>query len=486
LGISVLSSFELIEFNEFTLLFSGFILTLSVYHFLLYFQHKDRTYLFYSFYTFLIFSSSYPDIETTLSSTVLSNFDPYFNLVVIPREWIYNTLYLLFAKTLVEFHIYKPKWNKVLNISIIVYFVVLFSIMTYGSLTGNYAVIGQFYNYFFSPTIPILALISFYLLYKMDTILKYYIIIGSFIYMIFAETAFFFTEDVQRATVIFYIGVIIENVLFSLALGAKQKIILKDKNIAQGKLITQLKENEKLKDEIHEKLEENIVSLNKQAELDKLEKELAELKITFLRSQMNPHFIFNSLNSIKLYIINNEKKNAIYYLNKFSKLIRKILATTKEKEISLADEIETSDLYLKIENIRFENEIEFEYNIGKDLNLNTIKVPSLILQPFLENAIWHGLATKEGSKKLTINIINKNDDFIEINIIDNGVGREKATELKQQKKINRDSLGLFITKERLNNYYISRQENYSLKFIDLKNEGNDSLGTKVVLKIPQR
>ena len=486
MGISVLSSFELIEFNEFTLLFSGFILTLSVYHFLLYFQHKDRTYLFYSFYTFLIFSSSYPDIETTLSSTVLSNFDPYFNLVVIPREWIYNTLYLLFAKTLVEFHIYKPKWNKVLNISIIVYFVVLFSIMTYGSLTGNYAVIGQFYNYFFSPTIPILALISFYLLYKMDTILKYYIIIGSFIYMIFAETAFFFTEDVQRATVIFYIGVIIENVLFSLALGAKQKIILKDKNIAQGKLITQLKENEKLKDEIHEKLEENIVSLNKQAELDKLEKELAELKITFLRSQMNPHFIFNSLNSIKLYIINNEKKNAIYYLNKFSKLIRKILATTKEKEISLADEIETSDLYLKIENIRFENEIEFEYNIGKDLNLNTIKVPSLILQPFLENAIWHGLATKEGSKKLTINIINKNDDFIEINIIDNGVGREKATELKQQKKINRDSLGLFITKERLNNYYISRQENYSLKFIDLKNEGNDSLGTKVVLKIPQR
>ena len=175
LGISLFLSFETIEFREFTLLFSGFILTLSIYHFLLYFQHKDRTYLFYSLYTFLIFTSSYPDIETTFSTSVLSNLDPYFNLVVIPREWIYNTLYLLFAKTLVEFHIYKPKWNKVLNISIIVYFVVIFSIMSYGFLTGNYAVIGEFYNYFFSPTIPILALISFYHLYKMDTVLKYYI-----------------------------------------------------------------------------------------------------------------------------------------------------------------------------------------------------------------------------------------------------------------------------------------------------------------------
>ena len=304
--------------------------------------------------------------------------------------------------------------------------------------------------------------------------------------MIFAETAFFFTEDVQRATVIFYIGVIIENILFSLALGAKQKIILNDKNIVQGELITQLKENEKLKDEIREKLEENIVSLNKQADVDKLEKELAELKITFLRSQMNPHFIFNSLNSIKLYIINNEKKNAIYYLNKFSKLIRKILATTKEKEISLADEIETSDLYLKIENIRFENEIEYEHNIDETLNLNTLKVPSLILQPFLENAIWHGLATKEGSKKLKINIKNINDDFIEISITDNGIGREKATELKQRKTINRDSLGLLITEERLNNYYSSHQESYSLKFIDLKNESNAPIGTKVILKLPQR
>ena len=184
---------ELIEFNDFTLLFSGFLLTLSVYHFLLYFQHKDRVYLYYSLYTFLIFSSSYPNIETTISKDLFSNSDPYFNLVIIPREWIYNTLYLIFAKTLVEFHKYKPKWNEKLNFSIVLYFIVLIISIIIGIFTGNYTAIQYSYMYFFSPTIPILALISFYHLFTMDTVLKYYLIAGSFIYMIMAETAFYIT-----------------------------------------------------------------------------------------------------------------------------------------------------------------------------------------------------------------------------------------------------------------------------------------------------
>lgn len=480
----MLFGFELMEFDKFTLFFSGFILTLSVYHFLLYFQHKDKTYLFYSFYTLLVFSSSYPHIETTLSSSVLSNFDPHFNMVVIPREWAYNTLYLLFAKTLVEFHIYKPKWNKILNISIVIYLSVLLLLMVYCSITGAYYIMGKFYNYFFSPTIPILALISFYHLYKMDTVLKYYIIPGSFIYMILAETAFYFTEGFQQATVLFYIGVIIENVLFSLALGAKQKIILKDKNSAQKKLILQLKENEKLKDEIHKKLEQDIIILNKQAELDKLEHELTELKMSFLRSQMNPHFIFNSLNSIKLYIINNEKENAIYYLNKFSKLIRKILASTKEKDIPLSEELETVELYVKIENIRFENQIEFNITIDNQVNLNTIKIPCLVLQPYLENAIWHGLATKEGAKKLEIIVDKENDTFVVITIIDNGIGRTKAAELRNNKTLKRKSMGLIITKERLNNYYNLYQNKVSYKILDLMDNNKNPKGTKVILKLP--
>ena len=116
-------------------------------------------------------------------------------------------------------------------------------------------------------------------------------------------------------------------------------------------------------------------------------KKILTLEQDMLRSQMNPHFIFNSLNSIKLYIINNEKENAVYYLNKFSKLIRKILIASKEKETCLQEELDTMQLYMNIENMRFDNEIEFKINVDEAINTEVTKVPSLILQPFLENAL---------------------------------------------------------------------------------------------------
>ena len=116
----------------------------------------------------------------------------------------------------------------------------------------------------------------------------------------------------------------------------------------------------------------------------KNKKKLLTLEQSMLRSQMNPHFLFNSLNSIKLYIINNEKKNAVYYLNKFSKLVRKILEASSLKEISLAEELETIELYMNIENIRFSNEINFDISIEDGIDTHAIKIPSLILQPFLE------------------------------------------------------------------------------------------------------
>ncbi len=488
---NIFNTLKIISFDDFTLLFAGFLLTLSVYHFLLYFQHKDRVYLYYSFYTFLIFTSSYPDIETTISKDLFSNNDPYFNLVIIPREWIYNTLYLIFAKTLVEFDKYKPKWNRILNYSIVVYFVVLAISIIIGGFTGNFTAIRVSYIYFFSPTIPVLALVSFYHLYTMDTVLKYYLITGSFIYMVFAETAFYLTPDEQTATIIFYIGVIIENMLFSMALGAKQKSILEDKNVSQDKLIKQLRENETLKRESHLQLEHNIELLSKQAKEEKFErvkaryeKELTELKMSSLRSQMNPHFIFNSLNSIKLYIINNEKENAVYYLNKFSKLIRKILATTQEKEITLADEIETMELYLKIENIRFNNKIEYDITIDKNISIGTLKIPCLIMQPFIENALWHGLSLKKGPKKLDIIIENDKPSHIKIKIIDNGIGRKKSQEINKQKMLKRKSIGINLTKERLKNYFNGFHNDFSLNIRDLNDKDNFASGTMVTIKIP--
>lgn len=479
------------DYADFTLMVSGFLLTLSIYHFLLYFQHKDSTYLFYSLYTFLIFTSSYPVVETSIFSDITSENDPHINFVVLPREWLYNTMYLMFAKTLVDFKHYKPKWNKILNISIIIFVIVLIFTMLAAYLTKNYTIVGIVFTYFFSPAIAIIALICFGVLMTMKGALKYYVLIGSFTYLILAEYAFYFFTNKEEATIYFYSGIIIENIFFALALGYKQKMILEENSISQDRLISQLKENELLKESLNIQLEKEVSSLNKQAEIDRLdsinlkyEKELAELKVSLLRSQMNPHFIFNSLNSIKLYIINNEKENAVYYLNKFSKLIRKILATTREKEIPLMEEIETMELYLNIENIRFENKIDFTIDVDPKLNSDTIKIPCLIIQPFIENAIWHGLSSKKGGKKLSIRVNKEAENHVLIKIEDNGIGRDNSLRLNSKKLHKKTSIGISLTEERLKYFYKDYRHKYALEFTDLYDEKSIPVGTRVSLKLP--
>jgi tetratricopeptide (TPR) repeat protein len=214
------------------------------------------------------------------------------------------------------------------------------------------------------------------------------------------------------------------------------------------------------------------------------EKKLLTLEQTMLRSQMNPHFLFNSLNSIKLYIINNEQKNAVHYLNKFSKLVRKILEASSQREISLAEELETVELYMNIENIRFSNEINFKTIIHDDLDVHAIKIPSLILQPFLENALWHGLSSKEGLKTIVLEVTKGQSGFINISITDNGVGRDEAERIKEGKVLKRKSVGIDITKERLANFSKDYLNSFQVDIIDLYDDHNRPRGTKIVLHIP--
>jgi len=216
----------------------------------------------------------------------------------------------------------------------------------------------------------------------------------------------------------------------------------------------------------------------------KNEKRVLTLEQSMLRSQMNPHFLFNSLNSIKLYIINNEQKNAVHYLNKFSKLIRKILEASSVKEITLAEELETVELYMNIENIRFSNEIDFKISVDKSINPDSIKVPSLALQPFLENSLWHGLSPKEGEKIIHLNVKKKNQSHVSIEIVDNGVGRGVAQTNKENRVLKRKSVGIRITKERLANFSKDYQNSFEVDLVDLFDENGTPRGTKVILDIP--
>lgn len=216
----------------------------------------------------------------------------------------------------------------------------------------------------------------------------------------------------------------------------------------------------------------------------KNEKKLLTLEQSMLRSQMNPHFLFNSLNSIKLYIINNEQKNAVHYLNKFSKLVRKILEASSVREIPLAEELETIDLYMNIENIRFSNEINFKVIVDEGIDTHTIRIPSLILQPFLENALWHGLSSKTGEKNISLHISKDTKGYIHISITDNGVGREAAEKLKKNKVLKRKSVGIEITKERLANFSKDYLNTFHVEIIDLYDKQDQPNGTKVILHIP--
>ncbi|MDC6366319.1 MULTISPECIES: tetratricopeptide repeat protein [Flavobacteriaceae] len=217
---------------------------------------------------------------------------------------------------------------------------------------------------------------------------------------------------------------------------------------------------------------------------NKNEKRVLSLEQNMLRSQMNPHFLFNSLNSIKLYIINNEQKNAVHYLNKFSKLVRKILEASSLKEISLAEELETVELYMNIENIRFSNEIDFKINLDDNVCPDVVKVPSLALQPFLENSLWHGLSPKEGEKKIHIRVKKKDASHISIEIEDNGVGRSMAEINKENRVLKRKSVGIRITKERLANFSKDYQNSFEVDIVDLFDENGEPKGTKVILDIP--
>ncbi|WP_250629645.1 sensor histidine kinase [Aureibaculum algae] len=474
----------------------GILFMLSIYHFLLYFQHKDKSYLYYCGYTFLIFLSHLNESTDGFVSILVKPFVGILNALDVNLVWTYNMLYFIFAFTFLDLKAFSLKWYRIIFRGIYIIFFITIGFEILYRITGNVEFITKG-NIFFLIYMNILSIRAYMLLFKMDNPFRYYIIVGSlFLFLSSMGATLIDMFDLipgsnELSFTIFYFGVILENILFSLGLGHKQKLILEDKNKSQATLISQLQENEKLKDTIHLQLEENLASLSLQAKTEKIQKlkekydkELAELKITSLRSQMNPHFIFNSLNSIKLYIINNEKENAVYYLNKFSKLIRKILNASQEKEISLADEIETMQLYINIENIRFNNEIEFEVVIDQSLNLNTIKIPSLILQPFLENAIWHGLASIKEKKILKIKV-NKDDEFhLSITITDNGIGRKKSAEINSRKIHKTTSVGIKLTEERLSNFAKEYQNDYSITFTDLTDGKKKPKGTKVEIKLP--
>ncbi len=215
-----------------------------------------------------------------------------------------------------------------------------------------------------------------------------------------------------------------------------------------------------------------------------LREHMAELEMRALRAQMNPHFIFNCLNSINRYIVKSDNATASLYLTRFAKLIRLILDNSNSKKVLLSNELEALKLYIEMERIRFDNKFDYRIIVDEGVHTDSIGVPSLIIQPYVENAIWHGLLHKEGNGSLWIKIRMLDENTLECVIEDNGVGREKAAEFRSKSTTGKKSLGMKLTEDRiavLNQY---AQTNASVEVVDLDDGNRVATGTRVVVIIP--
>ncbi|MEM9646979.1 MAG: histidine kinase [Bacteroidota bacterium] len=282
--------------------------------------------------------------------------------------------------------------------------------------------------------------IMIYLSLKAKDRLAFFVVAGSFVFML-GGILFLFT--INRYYMV--VGSGVEIIIFSLGLAYKVK----------------------------SEYEENIA----------LQREVSLKEGSVLRAQMNPHFIFNSLNSIQHLILNNNKISALKYLSRFGKLTRNILESSVETTALLSEEIELLKSYLELESLRFEDTFSYKINVAEDLEPDDIEVPLFLIQPYAENAIVHGLLPKEkGEKLLTISFERQKNNII-CSVEDNGVGRTESQNKKSSPKTKKRSRGMAITEKRLELLTSSEIGNSTVEIIDKYDENGNPAGTKVVIQI---
>jgi sensor histidine kinase YesM len=204
-----------------------------------------------------------------------------------------------------------------------------------------------------------------------------------------------------------------------------------------------------------------------------------------LRSQMNPHFVFNALNSIQDYIMNNERKMAGKYLGKFADLMRLNLHQSDSKQITISDEVKTLQLYLELEKLRFEDTLQYHIVTDPALDSEMVCIPSLLIQPYVENALKHGLLPLKSQRLLSIEFKhNATADFVICTIEDNGIGRKEAERINKLRDPNHKSFAISALKSRIDLINKENDRPITEEIIDLEDELGNGSGTRVILTFP--
>ncbi|GAB2601752.1 hypothetical protein GCM10027190_56740 [Spirosoma areae] len=336
--------------------------------------------------------------------------------------------------------------------------------------------------------------------------LKPYALAGSILLISGAITAIVLnysgpqTTDQLPQMPLFYLVVsqLLEILCFSLALGRRGYLNKVEKIQTQNKLIQQLKENGWLQQTYTIDLERQLAQretevLTKAHQLEEqrvsqlrsdFERRVAEAEMAGLRSQMNPHFIFNCLNSIKLYATENDSEKASDYLTKFSRLIRMVLENSRSERVTLQNELAMLQLYADMEIMRFKQKLSFVVEVEAGIDTGFVEIPPLLLQPYVENAIWHGLMHKTEGGTVRIRASQPQENLLQLTITDDGVGRTRAAELKSKSASHRKSFGLKMTSERIALVNQLYQTQTQVLIEDLVDADGQPAGTEVVLQIP--
>ncbi len=412
--------------------FLGVASVLMVFNLILFFYMKEKQYIYYG--AFLLFQLIYySQISPYLAANFGYNAFYFFYWLTTVSQLLINLFYLLFIRHFLEFPRYLPRFDQVvLGISYLLFFLILSNsiLIFFKPYSLLQSQLMDFQRYF-------MAGFAFfgvgYLYLRYPNQLKYFVISATLIFTTGALLTMFLLDlDYMVA------GSSIESIIFALGLSYKIKLISQQKQ--------------------------------------KAEKEAFQTKLGALRAQINPHFIFNSLSSIQHLISSGQKEAALSYLSKFSKFVRQVLEHSIDVQVSLEKEIELLKVYLDLEALRFDHAFSYQIETPPELDLSFTEVPMLIVQPFVENAIKHGLMPKrEGQRMVSIRFI-EDENHICCQIEDNGIGRKAAQELK--KKDYRPSRGMSLTAERL------RMVNQNLKDNPILIEDLE-VGTRVTIKFPK-
>lgn len=458
----------------------------ALFSFIIGVRTRLKTFYWYFIFSFFLlvyiqFQSFYFDLlaSDTQSGQVASTILHWFVQV------IYNSAYCFFFLHLLDVKTYLPRFACLLKINVISLFLLSALIGISSFLLKDESIFVHYFHFGFTPVISFIGLLVLIKIWRIPGKLKIFFFIGGLSYMTFSLIALILSKlfDYQVddlsgfvPMVYFYTGVIIEQICFGFALAYFIEQINKEyQHSLNRNLDLKIEHNQ----ELSKKLSDQSKRLKKMAK-DAKEKQLAlvkseyeaklnESRLSSLQSKMNPHFIFNALNSIKAYLIDNDKRKAVDYMNRFSRLVRKILESSRIDKISLEEELEIIKLYVEIENTRFKDSIDF--CLEKSLNhKKAIYVPPLILQPFIENALWHGLAPSKTRKQLMVKVTEE-AGIVMVEIIDNGVGRQYSEKAKANNKIKKKSMGLQMTRERLKVFNERFNTDYHFEFSDLNENG---------------